>query len=82
MISFLTKFNFFLCIFAQTYSPIFASDELLTLPAPSPLPDSAPRALAKVQQDCLVKYREQRSLSQAIRDYAPFRLIFRGPLPE
>jgi CHAT domain-containing protein len=43
---------------------------------------NAPRALVHVQREFLVKYREQRSLSQAIRYFAPFVLTFRGSLAE
>jgi len=42
----------------------------------------AAKALVKVQRDLLVKYREQFSLSQAVRYIAPFVLTFRGPCPE
>ena len=42
----------------------------------------AANALVKVQRELLVKYREQFSLSQAVRYIAPFVLTFRGPCPE
>ena len=42
----------------------------------------AAKALVKVQRELLVQYREQFSLSQAVRYIAPFVLTFRGPCPE
>ena len=41
---------------------------------------NAPRAMAKVQRDWLVKKREERSISQAVKLAGPFVLTFRGGL--
>jgi hypothetical protein len=38
-----------------------------------------PRAFAKIQRE---KILNAKTKLEAIRNYAPFRLIFRGPLPE
>ena len=40
----------------------------------------APRAMAKVQREWLVKLREERSISQAVKLAGPFVLTFRGGL--
>ena len=39
---------------------------------------NAPKAMAKVQRDWLVKLREERSISQAVKLAGPFVLTFRG----
>ena len=39
---------------------------------------NAPRAMAKVQKDWLIKLREERSVSQAVKLAGPFVLTFRG----
>ena len=41
---------------------------------------NAPRAMAKVQKDWLVKLREERSVGQAVKLAGPFVLTFRGGL--
>jgi CHAT domain-containing protein len=42
--------------------------------------EDAPRAMAKVQRDRLVKLREERSIGQAVKLAGPFVLTFRGGL--
>ena len=39
---------------------------------------NAPKAMAKVQKEWLIKLREERSISQAVKLAGPFVLTFRG----